>query len=73
MSVREVIDRAGALAGRAVPVVEGPRRPGDPAVLVASSRRIREELGWSPRSSDLTTILRTALGWARSRPGGWGG
>lgn len=57
--------------GRDFPVVEGPRRPGDPAVLVASSRRIRQELGWSPRYGDLGAIIRTAWAWDRRHPQGY--
>jgi UDP-glucose 4-epimerase len=72
-SVREVIAAAEDVVGRPIPVKEGPRRPGDPAVLVASSRRIQQELGWRPRFSDLGTILETAHAWHRAHPGGYGG
>ncbi|MEW6447863.1 MAG: UDP-glucose 4-epimerase GalE [Bacillota bacterium] len=64
-SVREVIETARRVTGRDFPVVEGARRPGDPAVLVASSQRIKEDLGWRPRYGDLETIVRTAWDWHR--------
>ncbi|RKO66948.1 UDP-glucose 4-epimerase GalE [Desulfofundulus salinus] len=72
-SVREVVEVARRVTGRDFPVVEGARRPGDPAVLVASSRRIREELGWRPRYGDLETIVRTAWEWHRRHPEGYEG
>ncbi|SHJ68282.1 NAD dependent epimerase/dehydratase family protein [Desulfofundulus thermosubterraneus DSM 16057] len=70
--VREVVEVARRVTGRDFPVMEGDRRPGDPAVLVASSRRIREELGWRPRCGDLETILRTAWEWHRRHLEGYG-
>jgi len=72
-SVREVIATAEQIVGRPVPVREGPRRPGDPAVLVASSRKIKQDLGWEPRFSDLRTILETAHAWHRAHPRGYDG
>lgn len=71
-SVRQVIERAKAVTGVDFPVKEAPRRAGDPAVLVASSARIKAELGWQPRLSDLDTILRTAWAWHRAHPQGFG-
>ena len=62
-SVREVIGAVEQLSGLKVHVTLGPRREGDPPVLVAQSTRAREVLGWSPRQSDLKTIVRTALEW----------
>jgi UDP-glucose 4-epimerase len=62
-TVREVIESCTRITGRKIPVVEGPRRPGDPAVLVASSSKIRETLGWQRRFPDLDTIVRHAWGW----------
>lgn len=70
-SVREVIDLVRRVSGREFRVVDGPRRPGDPAVLLASSRRIRAELGWAPAVSDLETIVRSAWEWHRSHPHGY--
>jgi len=71
-SVREVIAAGEAAAGREVRVMESPRRPGDPAVLLASSARLKQELGWAPRFSDLKTILDTAMAWHREHPRGYG-
>jgi UDP-glucose 4-epimerase len=62
-SVREVIDAVRAATGVDFSVAEGPRRPGDPAMLVAGNRRIRETLGWQPRHDDLEIIVRTAWQW----------
>lgn len=66
-TVREVIDAAKRVTGREIPVVECERRPGDPAVLVAGSDRIKAELGWNPTSGDLDTILESAWKWHQIR------
>jgi len=66
-TVREVIDTAARVTGRAVPVEVGPRRPGDPATLVAASTRIRRELGWAPRYAALEEIIRSAWSWMSRR------
>jgi len=66
-SVREVIRSAEKVTGLKVPVKEGRRRAGDPARLVASSRKIEKELGWKPVCSDLDTIMDTAWKWHRRR------
>ena len=71
-SVREVIDKATQVTGVDFPVVEAPRRAGDPAVLVASSAKFQADFPWQPRYSDLDTILRTAWDWHRSHPDGYG-
>jgi UDP-arabinose 4-epimerase len=63
VSVREVIRTVEHVSRREVPVLEGPRRAGDPEVLVADPRRARTVLGWQPRCSDLTTIVETAWRW----------
>ena len=70
-SVREVIDTVRKIANRKVAVVDSPRRPGDPARLVASSEKIREELGWIPKYPDLETIVETAWKWHRNHPKGY--
>ncbi|MCX7781657.1 MAG: UDP-glucose 4-epimerase GalE [Negativicutes bacterium] len=70
-SVREVIARAKAITGIDFTVREAARRPGDPAVLVASSARICQELGWQPRFSDLDTIIRSAWDWHKNKPQGF--
>jgi len=59
-SVKQVIDVARAVCAREIPVRVGPRRSGDPAVLVASPDRIIRELGWRPRLQDLREIVRSA-------------
>lgn len=62
-SVREVIQSAERCSGRKVPAVEGPRRTGDPAVLVASSAKIQRDLGWKPKHTNLDTIVASAWRW----------
>ncbi|HCK80113.1 MAG TPA: UDP-glucose 4-epimerase GalE [Candidatus Competibacteraceae bacterium] len=62
-SVREVIDTARTVSGRDFTVVYGERRPGDPARLVADSRRARTDLGWTPRYAELATIVEHAWHW----------
>jgi UDP-arabinose 4-epimerase len=73
-SVRAVIDAAERVTGRRITRHEGPRRPGDPPVLVADPSRARDRLGWTARMSDLDSILRTAWTWhtrpPANRPGG---
>ncbi|MDX1436249.1 MAG: UDP-glucose 4-epimerase GalE [Anaerolineales bacterium] len=70
-SVLEVIETAQKVIGRPVPYKIGARRPGDPAILIASSDTIREELGWEPRFSTLEDIIRSAWEWHRSHPSGY--
>jgi UDP-glucose 4-epimerase len=70
-SVREVIETARRVTGHPIPAVELPRRPGDAPRLVASSDKIRRELGWKPEMPDLEKILSTAWEWHRSHPHGW--
>ena len=62
-SVLEVIDMVKAVSERDFPVVLGPRRPGDPATIVASPARVMEKLGWTPQHDDLAEIVRHALAW----------
>jgi UDP-glucose 4-epimerase len=71
-SVREVIETARAVTGREIPVKEEGRRPGDPAVLVASSQRIRDELGWVPQKPEIETMIADAWAWYQARPAGYG-
>jgi UDP-glucose 4-epimerase len=71
-TVKEVIDTARAVTGRDIAVRVGARRAGDPAMLVASSARIRRELGWSPQSQDLRAIIESAWTWMGSHPDGYG-
>ena len=64
-SIREVLAAIERVAGRRVPVRESARRPGDPPELVADSSRFQKERGWTPRHSDLRTIVTTAWDWLR--------
>jgi UDP-glucose 4-epimerase len=66
-SVREVIDSARRVTGHPIPAEVHPRRPGDPAVLVASSEKAMRELGWKPRYDKLDDIVRTAWIWHKKR------
>jgi UDP-glucose 4-epimerase len=70
-SVREVVDTVEQVTGKTVTVKEGPRRPGDPPVLVASSEKIQRELGWRPRHTELRSIVETAWNWQRTHPRGY--
>jgi UDP-glucose 4-epimerase len=70
-SVKEVIEGVRRVTGRAIPVVESPRREGDPAVLIASSEKIRKELGWKPKFPDLDSILKSAWVWHKNFPDGY--
>jgi UDP-glucose-4-epimerase GalE len=71
LSVREVIASVERVTGRPVPWMAAPRREGDPAVLFASSDRIKRELGWRPRFEHLDTIVATAFRWREGRPHGY--
>ena len=66
-SVREVIESARRVTGHPIPAEVHPRRPGDPAVLVASSAKAIREMGWNPRYTQLDDILRTAWTWHQKR------
>lgn len=72
-SVRQVIEAARRVTGHSIPVVDSPRRPGDPAILVASSEKIRKELGWQPRYPDPETIIASAWNWHHRHPAGYKG
>ena len=71
-SVREVIEVARKVTGLPIPVVESPRRPGDPAILIASAAKIRRELNWRPQFPDLETIVASAWRWHQAHPHGYG-
>jgi UDP-glucose 4-epimerase len=71
-SVREVIDSVRKVTGHPIPVRETGRRPGDPAVLVASSEKIRRELHWQPKFPSLESIVSSAWDWRRAHPDGYG-
>lgn len=66
-SVREVIDAARRVTGHPIPVEECPPRPGDPAILVASSEKISRELGWRPHCPSLDEIIADAWQWHQVR------
>lgn len=72
VSVREVIDAVERVSGRKVPVVMGPRRPGDPARLFAANALAVGELGWKPRLAALDEIVGSAWRWHESTPSGFG-
>lgn len=67
-SVKQIVETAQRVTGRYIPVVDAPRRAGDPAVLVASNARARRELGWTPQLTDLEVIVQTAWDWELHRP-----
>jgi UDP-glucose 4-epimerase len=71
-SVQQVVETARRITGHPIPAQVGPRRAGDPATLVASSEKIRRELGWHPRLSDLKSILESAWRWHQRHPHGYG-
>ena len=71
-SVRQVIQTAEKVVGHSIPTQIGPRRPGDPPVLVASSEKIQQELGWQPIRGDLEMIIDDAWAFHRSHPDGYG-
>ena len=71
-SVREVIEVANEITGRQIPTKVGPRRSGDPAVLIASSEKIKRELGWAPQFQDLRKIVDSAWQWLQQNPRGYG-
>ena len=70
-SVREVLDATARLTGSEVPHSIGPRREGDPPVLVASAERAAEVLGWRPRRTSLDDIIGSALEWRQRNPKGY--
>ena len=71
-SVKQVIDSVERVIGREVPWVPADRRPGDPAVLVASARKLRERLGWAPERPGLDPIIESAWRWRERHPHGYG-
>ena len=71
-SVQEVIEVCREVTGRAIPTHLAPRRPGDPAALVADSGLIRRELGWRPRYTELRDIVASAWAWHQAHPDGYG-
>jgi len=72
-SVKEVVESAKRVTGIEIPIEYGERRPGDPAILYAESRKIQTELGWSPRYTQIDEIVASAWKWFESHPEGYGG
>ena len=70
-SVREVIEAGRRITGHDIPVVEKPRRPGDPPRLIASSQKIKKELGWNPQFQSLDAIMESAWKWHQKFPDGY--
>lgn len=70
-SVREVIDMARKVTGHTIPAVEAPRRAGDPAQLIASSKKAKEILGWKPEHDSLEEIIASAWKWHKNHPYGY--
>jgi UDP-glucose 4-epimerase len=70
-SVKEVIDTARRVTGKEIPTHIGPRRAGDPATLVASSDKIKSDLGWQPQFQDLGLIIESAWRWMQQHPQGY--
>jgi UDP-glucose 4-epimerase len=71
-SVREVIESCRKITGHKIPVVEMPRRPGDPARLIAASEKIQRELGWQPKFQRIDAIIESAWKWRQKFPKGYG-
>jgi UDP-glucose 4-epimerase len=70
-SVKELLEVARRVTGHPIPAVVSPRRAGDPAVLVASSERIKQELNWQPKRESLEAMIASAWNWHRSHPNGF--
>ncbi len=70
-SVKEVIETAREVTGHPIPAEIGPRRPGDPDILIASSETINHELGWEPQYPELRQIIETAWNWHQANPDGY--
>ena len=70
-SVREVIEACAKITGREIATIEKPRRPGDPPRLIASSEKIKKELGWRPQFQSLEAIIESAWKWHEKFPSGY--
>ena len=70
-SNRQVLAAAAAAVGREIPVVVGPRRAGDPPILVAAADRAASVLGWTPRHTSLDSMVGSAWAWRQAHPGGY--
>jgi UDP-glucose 4-epimerase len=67
----QVVQTARDVTGHPIPHEIGPRRPGDPAILIASSETINHDLDWRPQYPDLKTIIQTAWNWHLAHPDGY--
>jgi len=65
------LETAREVTGKPIPARIGPRRPGDPSVLIAASDKIKKELGWKPELQDLRVIIETAWRWLQKHPNGY--
>lgn len=70
-SVKEVIDSCRRVTGHSIPVIEKPRRPGDPPRLIGSSDKIKNELAWAPRFQNIEEIVKSAWAWHQAHPHGY--
>ena len=70
-TVKEVVEIARKVIGHPIPAKEEHRRSGDPSMLIASSAKAKEVLGWNPQYADLETIIGTAWNWHKSHPNGY--
>jgi UDP-glucose 4-epimerase len=70
-SVKEVVETVREVTGHPIPAETTPRRAGDPAMLIADSRKVRKELGWDPQYPDLKSIVQSAWDWHQSHPDGY--
>lgn len=68
----QLLEEGHEVTGRDIETVEVPRRAGDPPVLVASSQKIRDELGWVPEKPGLSDMISDAWAWMREHPRGYG-
>ncbi|MGF7058185.1 UDP-glucose 4-epimerase GalE [Brassicibacter mesophilus] len=71
ITVKEVIDTVRMITGHSIPTEMAQRRVGDPAVLIASSDKIKAELGWTPKYDNLGAIIQTAWNWHKNNPNGF--
>ena len=70
-SVKQIVDTCREVTGHDIPVKMSPRRPGDPACLVASAAKAKEILGWEPVRSDIRTVVSDAWTWHQAHPHGY--
>ena len=70
-SVKEVVEIARKVTGHSIPAEVAPRRAGDPAILIASSKKAVEELGWKPKYNTVETVIETAWNWHKNHPNGY--